>query len=178
MKKIKTYMISKKKFFPFALLFLSIFISSSYHSKNYNDDLKLNSTITESYTLNSLKTHEFDSWVGNYKYYEFVEPNINLSMQIEIYKENGNYFARIEINGFQIYEDMVAQITGNENKICLKYVHNNLSDSIIKRTEGETLLCLRTEGGVLLTDWDTIKPYIIENQISGKERFIRVTECN
>lgn len=42
-----------------------------------------------------------DEWVGNYYYFEFLEPNIIQTYEIQISKGGGKLIANIEVNGFQ-----------------------------------------------------------------------------
>lgn len=119
-------------------------------------------------------SNSLDDWIGKYEYSEFCPPNITFNIEIEIYKEKEKYFAEFQINGFQILEDFVAKVIGNENEIYFIYYKNNISQIKTTYFQNEILIRFRRYGEYLLTDWKSIKPYIIDNQSSGNVRFQKI----
>ena len=123
--------------------------------------------------LPELFDKNLDMWMGEYEYYEFAQPDINYKVKMKILKEGDEYFADIYINGFQIWEELRANIVGNKDEIYFLYKDSRLNNPNVLHDEGELLLKFYFQDGYMLTDWLAIKPHIIENQVSGNVRFIR-----
>ena len=86
---------------------------------------------------------KLESWIGDYTFSEFAPPNQNMFYRISIYKENGNYFAKITIDGFQTIERLQAKVSGDDNSIKIffsKYLPNNRFESYV---EGDILTLQR-----------------------------------
>ena len=112
------------------------------------------------------------SWIGNYSFYEFAPPNQNMDYLITIYEDNGLY-AHIKIDGFSILERLTAKVWTHDDETRLTfyeyYVDEDGNSSILEKYEkGYTLLEMRMEDGVLITEWYLIGPLLIENQESGQ----------
>jgi hypothetical protein len=108
------------------------------------------------YTIS--KTSGLDSWVGNYSYSECNEPDQNMFYEIEIYKDNSIYYARMYVDGFQTMMRMKAKVMGNERTIKLvfdSYLKDNTYDTYSK---GDILLRLKRDGETLYTTWEKIQP--------------------
>ena len=123
-------------------------------------------------TLN-LASKNIDVWIGEYEYYEFLYPDINYKVEINISKKEDEYVADICINGFQVWEEIEAKVVGNENEIYFLYQNSKLNNPNVLYVEGEVLFKFYFQDGYMLTDWEAIKPHIIENQSSGNIRFIK-----
>ena len=122
------------------------------------------------YFVNYSYKQELDSWIGNYDFYEFSEPNMNMVYHIEIYKHMEKYFASINIDGFQTMGRIKADVIGNTKSIKLifnSYLADNVSELYQK---GDALLLLR-KGDKLLTSWLEMKPMLSENEGSNKVQF-------
>lgn len=86
-----------------------------------------------------------DSWIGEYYYCETFPHNSGelfyvIEYTVEIYKEEGNYYAQITGDGWQTCVRCLARVMGNRNKIELTYM-GRLPDDItsIIFDRGETL---------------------------------------
>ena len=67
-----------------------------------------------------------DKWVGEYKIFESAsEPNgplIMIDYEIEIYKENDNYYAEIAMDGQTALVRAKAKVDGEEEFISLRFL--------------------------------------------------------
>jgi len=108
-----------------------------------------------------------DEWIGNYEFYEFAEPNINMVYTIIIYEDSDVYYADVSINGFQTMKRIRAQLTGNSKSIGLvfdKYLPDNVFESLIP---GDVLLTFSNSGSEIITEWIKLQPILSENKVEG-----------
>ena len=121
--------------------------------------------------------NRLNDWLGSYEYYEFTEPNINFSIEVDVFLEDSKYYAEIEILGFQIWQTMTANVVGNENKIEFRFMEETSSGYPIKLQKGEVLFTFKKSGDKIITDWGAVEPYTIENQNDGEERFEKIVDA-
>lgn len=122
---------------------------------------------------------ELVQWVGEYKFEEAVSgsPPMVMSYEIEIYEEEGNYFAEIEQMGQTTMACIKAEVRGNKDEIYLlfnEYLPNNFWGPLCER--GDILIKFSKEKGELCTYWGKITPLLYENEESGKVYFIKETD--
>ena len=148
-------MFKKEKWLYFLILLIMVFILLYIFLKcsNHNDNGS-------------------EQWIGNYSFEEFAEPNQNRHYLITIYEDNGLY-AHIKIDGFSTLERLTAKVWTHDDEIRLTfyeyYVDEDGNSSILEKYEkGYTLLEMRMEDGVLITEWYLIGPLLIENQEPGQ----------
>ena len=123
--------------------------------------------------LNNVNLNE---WVGDYEFYEFCPPNINMKYDIKVYKDNGNYYAKINIDGFQTNVRLQAKVSGNEKSIKLiqdKYLQDN---QFKVYNEEDSLLSFEKRNSEIYTIWGKIEPILPENKALGKVYFTKVKE--
>ena len=100
----------------------------------------------------------FDEWVGDYEFSEHCDPDQNLFYSISINKENGEYYAEFNIDGFQTLARLKAKVIGNENSIDFIFT-SYLPENILEPyNEGDTLLSFEKKDGELYTTWGKIIP--------------------
>jgi len=117
------------------------------------------------------QTNDLDRWSGEYEFYEFAPPNINMLYTINIYKENGNYFAKVNIDGFQTMTRVTARIEGDSEVIYLifeSYLPDNLYELF---SEDDVMLSFKMEDAVMLTEWMALRPLLLENESPNKVYF-------
>ena len=121
---------------------------------------------------NSVKTSpNLESWVGDYEFSEFAPPNINMFYGFSIYRENGNYYAKISIDGFQTIKRLQANVSGDENSIKLifaEYLPDNRFEPYI---EEDILLSLEKRNSYLCTNWGKIQPILESNMKPSEVHF-------
>lgn len=106
------------------------------------------------------KQHKnLDSWLGEYSYSETFPHNSGelsyfVNYTVEIYKQEGKYYAQITGDGWQTCVRCLARVTGNRNKVELTYM-GRLSDDItsIIFDRGETLWRFEREDNDINTVW-------------------------
>ena len=116
--------------------------------------------------------NQSESWIGSYSFEESAPPDRNRNYSITIYEDNGLY-ARIKIDGYKILERMTAKVWTHHDEIWLTfheyYVDEEGKSSMLEKYgEGYTLVRMRMEGDVLITNWYLIRPLLIENQKPGQ----------
>lgn len=117
-----------------------------------------------------------NEWVGDYEFYEFFPPNINMQYNINIYKENGSYYAKIYIDGFQTTKRIKAKVISNQGGVDLvfeTYLPDSTGEDLKK---GDILLGFKKVDSDIYTNWGEIEPILPENKTSGKVYFTRVKE--
>jgi len=130
-------------------------------------------TISDQTDANNVNLNE---WVGDYGFYEFCPPNINMMYGINIYKENGCYFAKINIDGFQTIKRIKAKVLGDQDVIHLDfetYLPDSMGDDLSK---DDVLLSFKKVDSEIFTNWGKIEPILPENKGSGKVYFTKVKE--
>lgn len=143
----------KKKFIVFFCLLLILLVGCS-----------ANNEVSEStdVTMNSI-----ESWIGDYTFSEFIEPNINMFYSIMIYKMNGVVYADVSVDGFQRLERVKANVKGDGNIIeiaFLEYLPDNLMELY---EEDDLLLFLEKKDSEIYTSWGVIQPLSPENEELG-----------
>lgn len=117
-----------------------------------------------------------NGWLGDYEFYEYFPPNINMEYNINIYKENGDYFAKIYIDGFQTTKKIKAKVLSNQDGINLVF-ETYLPDSTGQDlNKGDVLLGFKKVDSEIYTNWGKIEPTLPENKPSGKVYFTKVKE--
>ncbi|HEY9062691.1 MAG TPA: DUF5991 domain-containing protein [Pseudobacteroides sp.] len=112
-----------------------------------------------------------ETWVGGYSFSEFVPPDQNMIYGISIFKEEGNYYADISIDGFQTIERLRAKVDGNKNSIKLRF-DKYLPDNRFEPYEvGDILLSFEKSGSDLDTFWGKIEAIDKNNKKSGSPYF-------
>lgn len=132
-------------------------------NENSSNSLGEDRTTTDSQPL--------ESWIGDYTFSEFAPPNQNMFYRISIYKENDDYYAEINIDGFQTIRRLQAKVIGDESSIKLifnKYLPENLMEPYV---EGDILLSFEKRNSHLYTFWGKIQPILENNTKSGDEYF-------
>ena len=115
-----------------------------------------------------------NEWVGDYEFYEFFPPNINMQYSINIYKENEGYFAKINIDGFQTTKRIKGKVQKNQEGISLifeTYLPDSTGEDLNK---GDVLLGFKKVNSEIYTNWGEIEPILPENKDSGKVYFTEV----
>lgn len=108
-----------------------------------------------------------ESWIGDYAFSEFVEPNINMFYSITIYETDGSFYADISIDGFQRLERVKANVKGDGELIeisFLEYLPDNLMELY---EEDDTLLILEKKDSNIFTSWGAIQPVSPDNKEVG-----------
>lgn len=160
------YMIYKRKFSEIfkCLLLLSVCIMVTGCSNQIN-------------TVDSNEVNELDEWIGKYNFQEAynVKENAPLIMnyEITIYKENGNYYANVEIVGQTTWIDIKAEIFGSDKWISMVYLEDLSDIAAGKNYMNEVLLSFKKEENIIYTYWGGISPMLIENDVSGQIYFQR-----
>lgn len=149
------------------ILFLALVIavySSMLGCSAKNDSIvKYNSYIDDERQETSEDKVTIESWVGNYTYSEFIEPDQNMFYSIVIFNENDAYCAEISIDGFQRLERLNAIVQGDGNSIELVF-KEYLPDNIMEfYEEGDILLSFKKSDLGIITSWGKIQPIIQAN---------------
>ena len=112
-----------------------------------------------------------DEWIGNYNFFEFIPPNVNMNYDLIVYKENEEFYAKVEIDGFQTWRRLQAklQIDGNRASFVFdKYLYDNIFDDY---EAGDVLLILERKEADILTFWGKITPIDKANKTDGEIYF-------
>ena len=117
-----------------------------------------------------------DEWVGDYEFYEFAPPNINMQYSINIYKENGEYYAKINIDGFQTNRRIKAKVQSKKDSIDLVFDAYLLDSTGEDLNKGDVLLNFKKVNSKILTNWEKIQPMLLKNKVSGKVYFTKVKQ--
>ena len=129
------------------ILALSIALNLIQFFNRHTSDV--NSTFTET-------SESLDSWLGDYIYNEFVPPNINQHYAMQVYKENGSYFADISVDGFQAAYSIKTKAVGDSN--CIRFFYaselNKETNSLFH--DNDLLLSLLAENGRIQTIWEKL----------------------
>lgn len=95
-------------------------------------------------------------------------PNQNMFYSIDIYREDGNCYAKIGIDGFQTLVRLLAKVSGDLYSIQLAFL-KYLPDNVFEPYKtGDILLGFEKESSKLITNWGEIQPLIIENGKPGE----------
>jgi hypothetical protein len=130
----------------------------------------------KSISQSSLNNVNLNEWVGDYKFYEFFPPNINMDYNINVYEKNGEYFAKIYIDGFQTSKKIKAKVIRNNGGIDFAFEEYLPDSTGEKLNQGDVLLGFKKVNSEILTNWGKIDPILPENKVSGKIYFTKVKE--
>lgn len=118
-----------------------------------------------------------DVWVRRYIFEEaYAEPEqapLVMNYSIEIYKENEEYLANVEIVGQTTMVAAKAKVCGDAEQIDLIFQeYNDENVTELSCESGEKLLSLRQWLGKLYTYWGVIEPMLEENEQTGGVCFV------
>lgn len=116
------------------------------------------------------------TWVGEYEFEESTSgsPPMEMNYEIEIYEEEGRYYAEIEIMGQTTMASAKAEVDGDENEIRLlfrEYLPNHIIG--LKCDKGDVVLRFVRQGKELYTYWGKKQPLLYENKESGRIYFVK-----
>jgi len=101
---------------------------------------------------------DLSDWVGEYGFYEFFQPNINMVYTITVYKEDEAYFANIVIDGFQTMERVKAKVVGDQESVAFMF-DSYLPDNLYKPySAGDVLLSFERKDDAIYTEWEALWP--------------------
>ncbi|MCI6813614.1 MAG: DUF5991 domain-containing protein [Lachnospiraceae bacterium] len=146
--------------------------------KNVTEEGKDVASMQESlYTNEGIGTGEVEEWIGEYTFQEsLTDPLMLMDYKIDIYKtDEGKYHANIIINGQQTAAAILANVSGDKDKIeltFLEYLPDHISGGYADGIQGDSLLKFWKDKEKMYTDWGKIQPMLEENDESGKEYFI------
>lgn len=134
-----------------------------------NDEIRENIDIVQKKEMEEYDEikDSIESWIGDYTFSEFVEPNINMFYSIMIYKMNDGIYADIFVDGLQRLERVKANVKGDGDLIeisFLEYLPDNLMELY---EEDDILLALEKKDSVIYTSWGVIQPISPENNELG-----------
>ena len=101
---------------------------------------------------------------GNYEFYEFAEPNQNMTYTLQISKDNT---VILNIDGFQTMKRIKARAEQKENKYNIIYQENLNNNQNESYKEGEILFTLYYENEKLYTKWEKLQPMLEKNKEAG-----------
>lgn len=113
-------------------------------------------------------------WIGDYSFCEFYPPNITMKYNINIFKEDDNYYANINIDGFQTTKRIKAKVLSIQegiNFVFETYLPDSTGEDLNK---GDVLLGFKKADSEIYTNWGKIEPILPENKTSGKVYFVKV----
>jgi hypothetical protein len=128
-----------------------------------------------------------DAWIGKYEYLEPIPEDyerdehdglvIGAIYEMRIYKEGSAFWAEIHARGYQQATAFKAAVMGDARTIRL-YFYSYLSDNVFALEtcyKGALMLKLERENDEIKTYWTrTICPFFSENELQGKEYFIKI----
>lgn len=128
----------------------------------------------------SINDGDLNSWIGKYEFEEVsdihsdIRPNPSWVYAISIYKENSDYYANIDVDGFQTIVRLKSRIKGDKDLISLVF-ETYLPDNISVSYEiNDVLLRLEKVDSEIITYWSELKPNLSENEEAGKIYFKKV----
>lgn len=86
---------------------------------------------------------------------------------INIYEQDGAYFAEYSVQGHLTDIRLKCEITGTADEIQLVFLDYLPDHSLTTYERGDVLLRLIRDGDGVLTDWETAEPMLYENQTKG-----------
>lgn len=92
---------------------------------------------------------------------------------LQILKEKQSYSALIEVNGQQTFMIIKAEVTGNPDKITLRYLETKDGSGTGKLKKGDKLFSLLNTKDSVVTHWEKLSPVLGEGKISDHECFIK-----
>lgn len=125
--------------------------------------------------------NDMESWIGKYQFDECFDrddaPPMFMTYEIEIYKENEQYYADIEVNGHMTGINLRAKLYGNEKWISL-VIEEYYPEHIIgcSNMENNVFLSFRKQGEDIYTYWGIMTPLGEEHAVSGRVYFEKEAE--
>ena len=100
------------------------------------------------------------NWIGSYEYVESWENESNdivygITYNIDIYSQEDGVFARFQACGAQTYIDVLTRVEGDEDKIVLYVIEDNISSHPSVEMDN-ILLTLYMENDSIKTSWGSI----------------------
>lgn len=117
-----------------------------------------------------------NEWLGDYEFFEHYPPNIDMEYDINIYKENSDYFAKIFIDGFQTTSRIKAKVLSKQDGIELVFESYLPDNDFELYKEGDLLINFKKENSEIYTYWGKIEAILPENKDSGKVYFTKLEE--
>ncbi len=128
----------------------------------------------------SINDGDLNTWIGKYEFEEVsdihsdIRPNPSWVYTISIYKENSDYYANIDVDGFQTIVRLKSRVKGDKDLISLVF-ETYLPDSISESYKvNDVLLRLERADSEIITYWSKLKPNLSENEETGKIYFKKV----
>lgn len=99
-----------------------------------------------------------DKWIGKYYYCELYPHNSGklfyvIEYTIIIYKDGNKYYAQITGDGWQTMTRVLAQVTGDRNKIEIAYLQKLSDDMSPSFDKGEVLWRFEWDSNDMNTVW-------------------------
>ena len=116
---------------------------------------------------NKESTSDLEKIAKNYEFNESAEPNQNMSYKLSFIKENGEYFAILNIDGFQTMKRMKLKVhyENNEYVFQLKeYMDENVGT--LYNIE-DILFKLYEKNNTIYTKWEKLQPMLEKNKTDG-----------
>ena len=145
----------------------------------YEEIMDMNREINSNDSDAQMTLTDLDDWVGEYKFFESAsEPNgplIMMDYEIEIYKENDNYYAEIAMDGQTTLVRAKAKVDGEEEFISLRFLEYLPDHGVGLCSEiNDVLISFKKENGDIYTYWGEIGPMLYKNDESGNVYFEKV----
>lgn len=165
----------------FSLISLLVLLFASCTKQDQKVNTESQSS-TQNVVPNSPSQIEINkTWIGQYAFDESAPNASGSGAQSWSYvvtvslKENNVLSAFIQVDGFQTLTRVEAEVKSTEKKadfIFNKYEAENIFEPFKK---GDKLFSLElNDKNELITNWDKMKPNVIDNQKSGKVMFKKV----
>ena len=162
----------------FALLFLVCSCSKQEQKVNTNGQNSAQNVVPDS---NSLSQKDIiNKWIGQYTFDESAQNAAGSGTQswsyvINVSSKEDSLIAVILVDGFQTMTRIEAEVKVTEKNadfIFNKYGDENMFEHFKK---GEKLFSLEiNDKNEMITNWDKMKPNVVDNQKSGKVMFKKV----
>ena len=125
-----------------------------------------------------------DTWLGTYTFDEVSggendEPFMFMNYDVNIYKEDGGYYADVVVNGQLTAINIKAQVLGNANWIGLVVLQDN--EDCVQNwgwLKNNVIVSLRREKDAIYTYWGFLSPLLKENRLSGCTYFKQTESTN
>lgn len=120
-----------------------------------------------------------DNWIGEYYFSKTYPHNSGkifyfIEYTIIIYKDGNKYYAQITGDGWQTMTRILAQVTGDRDKIEISYLQELSNDMSPGFDKGEVLWRFELDGRDINTVWLAGKIYF-EGEVTGRS-FERVVD--
>ena len=125
-----------------------------------------------------------DIWLGTYTFDEVSggendEPFMFMNYDVNIYKEDGGYYADVVVNGQLTAINIKAQVLGNANWIGLVVLQDN--EDCVQNwgwLKNNVIVSLRREKDAIYTYWGFLSPLLKENRPLGCTYFKQTESTN